>query len=170
MNARKLRFLIALVFLVLSSAAGITRAQGSAVHAATRNPAQMQFGAVPGLPACTSGAVQSGDPSQGAAMVLAKAATGCTVPWHWHTPNEHLMIVSGVVRLETKDAKPVSLRAGGYALMPSRHVHQFHCASECLFYVHSDGALDIHYVDAQGNEMAPAAALKTGTGAAPTKH
>jgi hypothetical protein len=24
-----------------------------------------------------------------------KGAAGCVVPWHWHTPTEHMMIVSG---------------------------------------------------------------------------
>jgi hypothetical protein len=39
------------------------------------------------------------------------------VRWHWHTPNEHLMLVSGRAR------------------------------QECVMYVHSDGPFDIHYVD-----------------------
>ena len=79
------------------------------------------------------------------------------------------MIVKGVARLEMKDAKPLTLRAGGYALMPARHVHQFHCASACLFYVYSDAAFDTHYVDGQGKEVSLDDALKPVKQAAPRK-
>ena len=70
------------------------------------------------------------------------------------------MIVSGTVRVEMKDQKPLTLRTGGFALMPGKHVHQFRCVTACTLYVHSDTAFDIHYVDAQGKEIAPDAALK----------
>ena len=70
------------------------------------------------------------------------------------------MLVSGVARLEMKDGKPFTLRAGGFAKMPSRHVHQFRCEQACLLYVYSDASFDIHYVDGQGDEITPAEALK----------
>ena len=69
------------------------------------------------------------------------------------------MIVSGVARLETKDGKPLTLRAGGFALMPSRHVHRFRCTSSCVLYVYSDAAFDIHYVDGNGKEISPDTAV-----------
>jgi hypothetical protein len=72
------------------------------------------------------------------------------------------MLVSGIARLEMKDGKPFTLRAGGFAKMPSRHIHQFRCEQECLMYVYSDGAFDIHYVDEKGNEITPDEALKAG--------
>lgn len=125
-----------------------------------QNIAEMKFVPVPGLPTCAPGSVQSGDPTKGPSIILAKVATGCLIPWHWHTPNEHLMLVSGVARLEMKDGKPFTLRAGAFAMMPSRHVHQFLCEKACLLYVYSDAAFDIHYVDRQGNEITPAEALK----------
>jgi quercetin dioxygenase-like cupin family protein len=120
----------------------------------------MKFVTVPGLPACALNSVQSGDPTKGPSIILAKVATGCTIPWHWHTPNEHLMMVSGVARVEMKDVKPFTLRGGGFAMLPSRHVHQFRCDRDCLFYVYSDAAFDIHYVDGQGKEITPDEALK----------
>ena len=70
------------------------------------------------------------------------------------------MIVSGVARVEEKDGKPVTLRQGGFALLSSRHVHQFRCTTACVLYVYSDVAFDIHYVDGQGKEISPDAALK----------
>lgn len=136
------------------------RGQGAAVQPAVRNLTEMTVVPVPGLPTCTPGSVQSGDPTKGASVILAKVAAGCSIPWHWHTATEHLILVSGVVRLEAKDGKPATLRAGGFATMPSRHVHQFRCTTRCVLYVYSDAAFDIHYVDGQGQDISPEAALK----------
>lgn len=145
---------------LIVSAAAVAQGQADAAHAAGQNMAEMKFGMVPGIPTCSTGSVQNGDPGKGASILLAKATTGCSIPWHWHTPNEHLMMVSGVARLEMKDGKPLTLRAGGFAMMPGRHVHQFRCTSSCVFYIYSDAAFDMHYVDGQGKEMAPGDALK----------
>ena len=128
-----------------------------------RNIEEMKFTAVPGLPSCAPGAVQSGDPAKGASIILGKLAAGCAIPWHWHTSNEHLMLVSGAARVEAKGAQPVALRPGGFAIMPSRHVHQFRCTAECLLYVYSDAAFDILYVNAKGTEIPSVEALKGGT-------
>ena len=70
------------------------------------------------------------------------------------------MIVNGTGRIEMKDGPSLSLRPGGFALLPSRHVHQFLCKNKCTFFFYSDGAFDIHYVDAQGTEIPPEDALK----------
>jgi hypothetical protein len=70
------------------------------------------------------------------------------------------MIVSGTIRVETRDEKPLTLRPGGFAVMPSRHVHQFRCTTSCTLFVYSDTAFDIHYVDARGKAVSPDDALK----------
>ena len=167
-SQRPTRYLVVKVSLTMFIA-GVVWGQGTTNHSAGRNLAEMKFGVVPGIPSCSTAAVHNGNPAEGPSVIAVKAETGCTVPWHWHTPNEHLMIVKGVARLEMKDAKPLTLRAGGYALMPARHVHQFHCASACLFYVYSDAAFDTHYVDGQGKEVSLDDALKPVKQAAPTK-
>ena len=126
-----------------------------------QNVTEMTFTNIPGLPTCTVGSVQNGDPAKGPFIIFAKIDAGCVIPWHWHTPSEHLMMVSGVARIEMKDGKPLTLESGGYALMPSRHVHQFRCERACTLYIYSDAAFDIHYVDAQGNEISVEDALKS---------
>lgn len=130
-------------------------------HPVGRNLPDVKFVALPGLPDCALNAVQSGDPAKGPSIILAKIASGCTVPWHWHTPDEHLMMVSGSARLESRDGKPFVLKAGGFATMPGKHVHQFRCLKECVMYVQSDAPFDIRYVDDKGTEISPEAALKT---------
>lgn len=140
--------------------AGSVRAQEAAGQMTGQNMAEMKFVPFPGMPTCTTGAVQSGDPSKGPSVILAKATAGCTFPWHWHTPSEHLMMVTGVATVEMKDGKPLKLQAGGFAMMPSHHVHRFTCAAACALFVYSDAPFDMHYVDAQGKEIPPEAALK----------
>ena len=135
-------------------------AQGTAVHPTARNIGEMKFEPVPGMPACAPGAVLSGDPANGPSTIVGKLTTGCVIPWHYHTPNEQLMLVSGVAQIDVKDAEPITLRAGGFALMPSRHVHRFRCTAACLLFVHSDAPYDIHYVDDRGNEIPAGEALK----------
>jgi quercetin dioxygenase-like cupin family protein len=136
-----------------------------AIHAADmgvmKKMSANTFAAMPGLPSCATAAVESGDPAKGASVMLGKGSAGCVVPWHWHTPTEHVMIVSGSAKVEMKDGgKTEVLGPGGYAMMPSKHVHQFTCTSACSFFVSSDGAFDIHYVDAGGQEISPEKALE----------
>jgi quercetin dioxygenase-like cupin family protein len=125
-----------------------------------RKMAENKFELMAGLPQCVTMAVESGDPSKGASVIVFKGTAGCLIPWHWHTPTEQVMIVTGSAKIEMKDTgKAAVLGPGGYAMMPSKHVHQFTCASACSAFVSSDAAFDIHYVDGSGAEISFDAAL-----------
>jgi len=125
-----------------------------------RKMAENKLAPMAGLPQCVSMAVESGDPSKGASVIVFKGTAGCNIPWHWHTPTEQVMIVTGSAKIEMKDGgKTAVLGPGGYGMMPSKHVHQFTCTSACSAFVSSDAAFDIHYVDASGAEISPDAAL-----------
>lgn len=92
LNRTKLLYSIlalSLMMLVSGAASGqeMTRHLG-------QNIGDMKFVSLPGLPTCASGSVQNGDPTKGPSFILAKTAAGCSIPWHWHTPNEHVMMVS----------------------------------------------------------------------------
>lgn len=119
-----------------------------------------KFEKLAGMPTCMTAAVQSGDPAKGPSVILFKGAANCVIPWHWHTPAEQVMLIGGTAELRMKDGgKPKLIGEGGFGLMPSRHVHQFRCVRACAGFVASDGAFDIHYVDANGSEIAPDQAL-----------
>jgi quercetin dioxygenase-like cupin family protein len=149
------RMKIAITTLVCAS---LAHAQDMGV---LRKMSDNTFAAVPGLPSCMTNAVQMGDPSKGPSVILAKGAAGCLIPWHWHTPTEQVMVVSGSVKLEMKDGKSAVLGPGGYAMMPSKHVHQATCTSACTMFVNSDAVFDIHYVDTSGQEIPAEKALGT---------
>jgi quercetin dioxygenase-like cupin family protein len=134
------------------------QAQDKMAHPAA---AAKKFVNFPGVPTCAKGSVLEGDPTKGSSVILLKTATGCVIPWHWHTATEQLMIVSGSGRGEMKDGGTLVLRAGDYAKMPSKAVHQFTCAAACTFFLSSDAAFDIHYVDKDGKEISADEALKS---------
>ncbi len=121
---------------------------------------EVTFAPTPGFPTCSRAAVRSGDPAKAPSILQGQLAAGCVIPWHWHTPNEHLMLVSGTARVEAKGGAAITLQAGGFARMDSRHVHRFTCQTACVLFVYSDAPLDMHYVDANGKEISPAEALQ----------
>ena len=133
-------------------------AEDKPAHAAS---AASQFMNFPGLPTCVKGSVKNGDPSKGGSVILAKATAGCLVPWHWHTANEQLFMSSGSAKVEMKDASPATLQAAGYLNLPAKGHHQFTCVAACTFFIASDAAFDIHYVDKEGKEISPDEALKS---------
>jgi quercetin dioxygenase-like cupin family protein len=127
-----------------------------------RKMSENKFNTMAGLPSCVTLAVESGDPTKGPSVIVFKGTAKCQFPWHWHTPTEQVMMVSGSAKVEMKDGGTSSiLGPGGFALLPSKHVHQFTCNSACSAFVVSDVTFDIHYVDAAGNEIPPDQALKT---------
>lgn len=162
MTVSRLLVVIAATGLVAGAARAWAQEAGS--QTAVVKPAPTQFSTPPGAPDCVTIAVQDGDPSKGPSIMLAKFAPGCTVPWHWHTPTEQVMMVSGAGRFTMKDGKPILLRAGAYALAPSHHVHQFSSPGGCTMFLRSDAPFDMHYVDAAGKEIPPEAAMKAAKG------
>src|SRR5260370_18420233 len=76
---------------------------------------------------CLSSAVETGDPTTGRSTLILKAAPGCVVPWHFHTAEEQLIIISGTVLAEMIDHPPPRLGPGGFAGMGGHMPHQFTC-------------------------------------------
>lgn len=126
------------------------------------SPATSKFGPMAGLPACATLSVLHGDPSKGASAILLKFSPGCTVPWHWHTANEQLIMAQGTAVAEMKGHKPMPMKPGDYIYLPARGIHRFTARSGVLLYDLPDGAFDIHYVDEAGNEIPPDKALAAG--------
>ena len=143
--------------LVVGLAARLASAEDKMVYAAKATSKFVNF---PGLPTCMTGSVQHGDPSNGASVILAKSASGCRVPWHWHTADEQLMIVSGSAKVGMKDGQPTSLHPGDYLSLPGKNAHQFTCVAACTLFIMPSAAFDIHYVDKDGKEISPDEALK----------
>jgi hypothetical protein len=104
---------------------------------------------------CLLSAVETGDPKTGRSTLILKAPSGCLVPWHSHTAEEQLIVITGSVMSEMLDHKaPARLGPGGFAVMGSRMPHQFTCLARpgCLMVVAFDGPYDIFW----GKHVRPA--------------
>lgn len=136
------------------------------------SPSKSKFGNMAGLPTCMTLSVLHGDPTKGASVILLKFAPGCAIPWHWHTANETLVLVSGTGSAQMKDGQAMAMKAGDYLYLPAKGIHRFTSKSAVYLYDMPDGAFDIHYVDAEGKEIPPdkalAAQVKVRPAAGPT--
>ena len=96
---------------------------------------------------CLLSAIETGDPTTGRSTLILKASPGCIVPWHFHTAEEQLIIISGTVMAEMTDHPLTRLGPGGFAVMAGRMPHQFTCQgkSACLMIVAFDRAYDIFW-------------------------
>ena len=127
----------------------------------TLNPDTLKFTPIPDMPGCASAAIVRGNPRSEPAWVFLKLATGCRVPWHWHTANETLLVINGRGTLAMKDGPPLQFVPGAYASLPNHHIHQASCARACLLFNTADAAFDIHYADANGQEISSDEAMKS---------
>ncbi len=156
------------VFLLVLTAVSIIAlprrlaAQGTEVKPIVTTAASAKFGTIPNAPACFTVAVERGDPSTGPSVLLAKFTSGCVAPWHWHTPNETVMVVSGSLEFQMKDDKASVARHGDFVYLPEHHVHRATClgSTPCMIFLSSDAAFDVHWVDAAGQEIPLETALK----------
>jgi len=101
---------------------------------------------------CLQFQLETGDLETGPSTGIMKASPGCVVPPHYHTAVEQLMIVRGEVSTGMEGRPDVNLGPGGFAMMPSKHVHWFTCVAkqDCLMFVIFDRPYDI--VWAKGNK------------------
>ena len=145
--------------LLLLSTLAVSQSQPAASEHRIVTPAEQKFAPFPNIPECAKGAVLHGDPTQGASTILVKSTGACTIPSHWHTANEQVMIATGSARLEIKGEAAKRLTTGAYAYLPSKHAHAFSCPMACSYFIMADDKFDIHYVDEGGNEIPPDQAL-----------
>lgn len=158
--------LLAIAWVLLSA---VCLAQAGGDQMSYSSVSTTKLGPLPVLPSCMTLSAVHGDPTKGAATILAKTTAGCVIPWHWHTANEQLIFVAGNATVESKGAAAHDVKGGDYVFLPAKQVHQFTCTATCVFYDVIDGAFDIHYVDKDGNELPAAQVLKKQPKATPPK-
>lgn len=153
--------LLALAVIVVAGSIRLA-AQAADEKPTVATAATAKFGPIPNAPECFTVAVERGDPTKGPSVILAKFAPGCVAPFHWHSPSETVMIVSGSLQTQMKGDAAFVAHHGDFVFMPPQHVHRATCvgAAPCLVFLSSDAAFDIHWVDAAGKEISLDAALK----------
>ncbi len=92
-----------------------------------------------------------GNHAKGAFGAMNKFPAGWSAPLHTHTRDMKLVVISGTW-IHTPDGKPeVRLGPGSYLMQSGgsyRHTSACDQASECVVFIESSGAFDIHPVEA----------------------
>jgi quercetin dioxygenase-like cupin family protein len=161
MTTRSISTIVLLAMLASAPALGdpTPTATGEAAQMIALDPGNLEFTKIPNMPSCATGATLRGDPRTGPSMVLLKLESGCRVPWHWHTANEDIVVISGQGKIEMRDGPSLEFVPGAFASLPNQHTHQASCHRSCLLLASSDAAFDIHYVNTAGEEISTEKAL-----------
>ncbi len=92
-----------------------------------------------------------GDPGKGAFGAFLKLPAGFGVPLHTHTHAMKVVFISGTYIQAPEGQPAVRLGPGSYMMQPGgdyRHTTSCDPASECVFFVESDGPFDLKPVEA----------------------
>src|SRR5437763_3794435 len=139
---RKTNWMLAGCFVILIGGAALAEDAATGV---IRSLSSVKF-SVDNDVKCLLSAVEAGDPTASRSTLILKASFGCVVPWHYHTAEEQLIVISGAVLAEMADQQPSWLGPGGFAVMECRMPHQFTCQSQvaCLMIVAFARLYDIY--------------------------
>jgi quercetin dioxygenase-like cupin family protein len=143
-------------FLLLGLISSFTSAQTPVIEQAlTQNAddAQIQWGPCPPfLPEGCAIAVLHGDPAQDNLDVFFKVPAKATIPLHWHTSPERMVLVAGELHVTYDGQEMAILRQGTYAYGPAKRPHHGYCASAdpCVLFIAFESPLDAVPVESAG--------------------
>jgi quercetin dioxygenase-like cupin family protein len=127
---------------------GITTASLSAQEAPlswTVQDANLKWGPCPPfLPKGCGIAVLHGDPAQRNVDIFFKVPANASIPRHWHTSAERMVLVSGELHVTYDGHKTTVLKAGSYAYGPAKLPHTAECknAGPCVLFIAFESPLD----------------------------
>ena len=89
-------------------------------------------------------AVLHGDPGKANADVFFKVPAGFTIPHHWHTSPERMVLISGELQVTYDGQQPAVLKPGMYAYGPAKLPHKATCAKgdPCILFIALEGPID----------------------------
>ena len=99
----------------------------------------------PVFPAGCEIAVLHGDPAKPNADVFFKVPANYSIPHHWHTSAERMVLVTGELHV-TYDGHPTAaLKPGMYAYGPAAAPHRADCRSSgpCVLFIAFEGPVDV---------------------------
>jgi quercetin dioxygenase-like cupin family protein len=107
--------------------------------------ASLAWGGCPAfMPAGCRLSVLHGDPAKANADVFLELAGGATIPDHWHSSAERMVLVEGELHVSYKGQSKAVLKPGMYAYGPARLPHHATCASRgpCVLFIAFEAAVD----------------------------
>jgi quercetin dioxygenase-like cupin family protein len=104
----------------------------------TADDAQLKWGPCPPfLPEGCGIAVLHGDPAKDNADVFLRVPGKSSLPLHWHTSAERMVLVAGELHVTYEGQQPAILKPGTYAYGPAKRPHEGYCASAapCILFI-----------------------------------
>jgi quercetin dioxygenase-like cupin family protein len=89
-------------------------------------------------------AVLHGDPAKSNADVFFKVPGKSSIPPHWHTSAERMVLVAGELHVTYDGHKPAVLKSGSYAYGPAKLPHKAECVSKapCILFIAFESPVD----------------------------
>ena len=118
----------------------------------TADDPQLKWGPCPPfLPKGCGIAVLHGDPAKDNLDVFFKVPAKSTLPLHWHTSAERMVLVAGELHVTYDGQKTAILRPGTYAYGPAKRPHKGFCASTvpCVLFIAFESPLDAVPMDSK---------------------
>jgi quercetin dioxygenase-like cupin family protein len=142
--------LIALCFSVASLS--VLSADESVLSPSAKNLSEIQWGPAGGgngFPIGVRSARQVTDPATGGFTYYALFPAGSHFDLHWHTHNEHVVVVQGTVTIGLGE-KVHTVSPGGYIVIPGKLNHFWDVPSDgedVIIVVRREGPADFHFVE-----------------------
>lgn len=136
--------MLVLLGLIGSFAHAQASAQEQAVTRTARD-ADLKWGPCPPfLPKGCGIAVLHGDPAKDNVDVFLKVPGKSTLPLHWHSSAERMVLVAGELHVTYEGQKKAVLKPGTYAYGPAKRAHKAFCASAvpCVLFIAFESPLD----------------------------
>jgi quercetin dioxygenase-like cupin family protein len=140
--------LMAWLLLVLGLSGSYAQAQAAdqepALTWTTKDPKLTWGPCPPFMPQGCGVAVLHGDPAQANVDVFFKVPGKSTIPLHWHTSAERMVLVEGELHVTYDGQDKAVLKPGTYAYGPAKRAHKGYCASKapCILFIAFESPLD----------------------------
>jgi quercetin dioxygenase-like cupin family protein len=148
MNGSSVAALLGSLALLAGSFAPPVSAQGAGPDqpiARDANDAALVWGPCPDfMPAGCALSVLRGDPAKPNADVFFKVPAGSTLPVHWHTSAERMVLIAGELHVTFAGQQPAVLKPGTYAYGPAKRAHGGACvsATPCILFIAFEAPVD----------------------------
>ena len=131
--------------LAFSAAFAATAFAQEAPVARTATDSELKWGPCPAfLPKGCEISVLHGDPAKHNADIFFKVPANSTIPRHWHTSAERMVLVSGELHVTYDGHKTAVLKPGTYAYGPAKLPHKAECkkSGPCILFIAFESAVD----------------------------
>ena len=112
--------------------------------------APLQWGPCPPfMPEGCNIAVLHGDPSKEKADVLFRVKGKSSIPNHWHSSAERMVLLSGKMEVTYRGEETSTMKLGNYAFGPAKKPHTAKCVSKdpCILYIGFNEPVDAFAIE-----------------------